>query len=86
MIFGPIKIAGVIMVGTLLGSFLGKFIGLYLPQGRIHDLFATGIKAGFPTTTMDLSALQLTFGCQFHLNMTSVAGIVIALFVLKALK
>lgn len=76
----------VVVIGALLGSFLGKFVGMAFPGGRIHDLFATDIVAGLSPTRLDLRIVDLTLGCQFHLNMTSVIGILVAVYVFKAAK
>ena len=78
-----LEIAGVVVVGALLGSFLGKFIGMAFAQGKIHELFATDITAGLHPTNLDLRIVDLTFGCLFHFNMTSVLGILVAALLYK---
>ena len=76
---------GVVVAGALLGSFLGKFIGMGFSEGKIHDLFATDITAGLHPTNLDLRIVDLTFGCLFHFNMTSVVGILVAALLYKSL-
>lgn len=71
---------GVIVIGALLGSFLGKFIGLVLPNGSVKDLFATDLTAGLSPAMLDLRVIELTFGCMFKFNITSVLGILIAAY------
>ena len=71
---------GVIVIGALLGSFLGKFIGLVLPNGSVKDLFATDLTAGLSPAMLDLRVIELTFGCIFKFNITSVLGILIAAY------
>ena len=71
----------VIVVGALLGSFLGKFVGMVAPSGAIRDLFATDISAGLHPAMLDLRVIELTFGCIFKFNITSVIGILVAAFI-----
>lgn len=71
---------GVIVIGALLGSFLGKFIGLVLPNGSVKDLFATDLTAGLSPAVLDLRVIELTFGCMFKFNITSVLGILLAAY------
>lgn len=71
----------VVVVGALLGSFLGKFVGMVVPAGPIRDLFATDISAGLHPAMLDLRVMELTFGCIFKFNITSVVGILIAAYI-----
>lgn len=66
----------IVVVGALIGSFIGKFIGMAVPSGSIKDLFATEISAGLSPSTLDLRVIELTFGCMFKFNITSVLGII----------
>lgn len=75
----------IVVVGALLGSFLGKFIGLVVPAGAVRDLFATELTAGLSPATLDLRVIDLTFGCQFKLNVTAVLGIVGAAFLFRSI-
>ena len=73
----------VIVVGALIGSFLGHAIGMMFPHGRLVDLLSRGITAGLPPTHLDLSVIDLTFGCMFRLNVMSVVGIALSAFLVK---
>ena len=73
----------VIIVGALLGSFLGKFIAIVIPDGSIRNLFATDIAAGLHPATLDLRVIELTFGCLFKFNISSLLGIVISALIFK---
>jgi hypothetical protein len=75
----------IVVVGALLGSFLGKFVGLVVPAGAVRDLFATEIAAGLRPATLDLRVIELTFGCLFKFNVTSVLGIVAAAYIFKVI-
>jgi hypothetical protein len=71
------------VVGALIGSFLGKFIGMVVPSGSIKDLFATEISAGLSPAMLDLRVMELTFGCIFKFNITSVLGIIISALIFQ---
>lgn len=73
----------VVVVGALLGTFLGEFLAVALPDGNIKDLFAKGIEAGLHPTKLDLKVIELTFGCLFKFNVTSVIGIVFAAYIFR---
>ncbi len=73
----------VIVVGALLGSFIGGFIGHTFPEGMVHDLFSKEISAGLQPATLDLRVLEVTFGCLFKFNVTSVIGILLAAFLFR---
>ena len=73
----------IVVVGALIGGFLGRAIGMILPHGRVVDLLSRGITAGLPPTHLDLSVIDLTFGCMFRLNVMSVVGIVLAALLVK---
>ena len=75
--------AAIVVTGALLGSFLGKFIGLWFPEGKVHELFATDITAGLHPTSLDLRLIDVTFGCLFRFNVTSIIGIMLAAVLYK---
>ncbi len=82
-IHNPAVLVCVIVVGALLGSFLGKFIGFYAPEGPVRSLFAEEITAGLRPTVLDLRILDLTFGCEFKMNVTSFIGILGSVIIFK---
>lgn len=66
-----------IFSGIVLGGFLGEWLGQY-------DFFywlAYGKSFGLETVTLNLSIIQLTFGFQFHINLASIIGILIAILI-----
>lgn len=75
--------AVIVVVGALLGSFLGRVIGMVLPHGRLVDLLSRDVVAGLHPTRLDLSVVDLTFGCMFRFNITSVLGILLAALTVK---
>jgi len=75
----------IVLAGALLGTFLGKVMGIWFPAGPVHSLFATEINAGLHPSTVDLGLMDLTFGCLFKFNFTSLMGIIIAALTYKIL-
>lgn len=75
----------IVMVGALLGTFLGELLAIWFPAGLIHNLFATELTAGLHPATLDLAVIDLTFGCMFKFNITSVIGILLAAIIYKKL-
>ena len=69
--FSEISKAGVV------GGFIGDWLGQY-------DFFywlAYGKTFGIPTVTLNLSVIQLTFGFQISINIASIIGMCLAIFV-----
>ncbi|MCF0136514.1 MAG: DUF4321 domain-containing protein [Lachnospiraceae bacterium] len=66
-----------LMCGIVLGGFIGELLG----QFDFFYWLAYGKTFGIPTVTLNLSVLQLTFGLQITLNLASVLGMCVALFV-----
>jgi hypothetical protein len=75
----------VIVVGALLGTFIGEFLAMVMPAGNARDLFAKGIEAGLHPARLDLRVIELTFGCIFKFNVTSVLGIVSAAYIFRGI-
>lgn len=75
----------VVVVGALLGTFLGEFLAMTLPDGNIKDLFAKGIEAGLHPARLDLRVIEVTFGCLFKFNVTSVIGIILSAYLFRGI-
>jgi len=75
----------IVVVGALLGSFLGDFLSMVIPDGSAKDLFAKGIEAGLHPTRLDLRVIELTFGCIFRFNVTSIVGIIAAAYLFRGI-
>lgn len=73
------EIAAVVVAGVVLGSFVGAL----LPSGHFRDVLTNDISAGLHTTSLDLRIVDLTFGCMFHFDLLSIAGVVAAAFLYK---
>lgn len=74
-----------LILGALVGSLLGEVIRLLFPGGTLEQLFARGVSPGLSPATMDLRVLSITFGFTLRLNLASLLGIALAIFVYRRL-
>lgn len=74
-----------LILGALVGALLGEVIRLLFPGGTLEQLFARGVSPGLSPATMDLRVLSLTFGFTLRLNLASLLGIALAIFVYRRL-
>lgn len=84
----PGSTAGLIallIVGALVGALLGEVIRLLFSGGIMEQVFSRGVSPGLSPTTLDLRVLSLTFGFTLRLNLASLLGIALALFVYRRL-
>ena len=64
-----------LIIGGLIGSLLGAAFGNYLPV--LNQSFQA---IGVSPVTIDLLVLKVTFGILLNLNVASIAGFLLALF------
>lgn len=84
----PGSTAGLIallIVGALVGALLGEVIRLLFSGGIMEQIFSRGVSPGLSPTTLDLRVVSLTFGFTLRLNLASLLGIALALFVYRRL-
>ncbi len=71
----------ILLLGAVLGTLLGQIVGLLLPSGPGHDLFFKGVSIGLKEPLhLDLSALQVVFGVTVSVNPLTLAGLLVALY------
>jgi hypothetical protein len=76
----------ILILGTLIGSVLGEVIGSLLPGGWVEAIFSKGVNPGLtPPAVLDLKVLTLTFGLTLKINLASLLGTVLALFIYQKL-
>lgn len=84
----PGSTAGLIallVVGALVGALLGEVIRLLFSGGIMEQIFSRGVSPGLSPATLDLRVVSLTFGFTLRLNVASLLGIALALFVYRRL-
>jgi hypothetical protein len=73
-----------VVVGLVLGSLLGELLGEFAGPGRLKDVLTHGPVIGLtPPSTLDLKLLSVTFGIVFKVNVVGVAGIIVALVLVR---
>ena len=70
-----------LLCGIVLGGFLGEILGQY----DFLYWLAYGKTFGIPAVTLNLSVIQLTFGLQITINLASIIGMCIAIFIHRKL-
>ncbi|HYE11717.1 MAG TPA: DUF4321 domain-containing protein [Patescibacteria group bacterium] len=68
-----------VVCGLVVGGFLGELLGKYLP------ILKYGYNLGISTHEWNLQVLRLTFGLSFNINMFSILGIVLAIYLYRKL-
>ncbi len=73
-----------ILTGGLLGGILGEILHVMAPQGMIQNIFATHFTPGInPPVTLDLVLLKLTVGIGVKINIISILGMFIGIYLYK---
>ena len=73
-----------ILVGGLLGGVLGEILRVLTPPGTVQNIFAKAITPGFdPPLTIDLVMLKLTFGFILKMNLLTLLGIFLGIYLYK---
>lgn len=75
-----------IFIGGLLGGVLGEILRVLTPPGTVQNIFARAIMPGLdPPLTVDLVMLKFTIGFLFKLNLLTVLGMFLGLYLYKNL-
>ena len=68
-----------VVCGLVVGGFLGELLGKYFP------ILKYGYNLGVSAHEWNFHILRLTFGFDFNINMFSILGIVIAIYIYRRL-
>ena len=68
-----------VVCGLVVGGFLGELLGKYFP------ILKYGYNLGVSAHEWNFHVLRLTFGLDFNINMFSILGIVIAIYIYRRL-
>lgn len=68
-----------VLCGLVVGGFLGELLGKYLP------ILKYGYNLGVSPHEWNFQVLRLTFGLSLSINMFSVLGIVLAIYLYRKL-
>lgn len=68
-----------VVCGLVVGGFLGELLGKYLP------ILKFGYNLGISAHEWNLHVLKVTFGLSFNINMFSILGIILAIYVYRKL-
>lgn len=73
-----------VLIGGLLGGILGEILHVIAPQGTIQNIFSTHFTPGIsPPLTIDLALVKLTLGFSIKVNILSVLGMFIGIYLYK---
>ncbi len=77
---------GFILIGGLLGGMLGEILTVFSPSELIHTIFAKSMSPGIdPPMTVDLVLIKITLGFLFKVNLLTVLGIFLGMYLYKNL-
>ncbi|HEY4485136.1 MAG TPA: DUF4321 domain-containing protein [Nitrospiria bacterium] len=73
-----------ILLGGLLGGLLGEILRVIAPQGPLQEIFSRVHEIGLvPPFTIDLKLMAVTFGFQLRINLFSILGILLGIYIYK---
>ena len=75
---------GFIFIGGLLGGMLGEILTVFSPSEQIQTIFARSLSPGInPPLTVDLVLIKITFGFLFKINLLTILGIFLGIYLYK---
>ncbi|MDZ4734305.1 MAG: DUF4321 domain-containing protein [Nitrospirota bacterium] len=80
----PLVLLIFVLIGGLLGGVLGEILRVMAPQGTIQAVFATNYLLGITEPlTIDLVLLKFTIGFVLKINLLSLLGIFLGIYLYK---
>ena len=77
------KLVVVLVLGLLIGGAVGELFALLLPEGVVKEFFVRAVTARLGPAEIDLHAFALTLGVAVNVNVMSVLGVVLAVYLLR---
>ena len=75
---------GFIFIGGLLGGMLGEILTVFSPSEQIQTIFARALSPGInPPLTVDLVLIKVTLGFLFKINLLTILGILLGIYLYK---
>ena len=80
----PLVLIIFVLIGGLLGGVLGEILRVMAPHGTIQSVFATNYVLGITEPlTIDLVLLKFTIGFALKINLLSLLGIFLGIYLYK---
>ncbi|MCY4612366.1 MAG: DUF4321 domain-containing protein [Nitrospira sp.] len=75
---------GFIFIGGLLGGLLGEVLTVFSPSEPIQTIFAKVLSPGIdPPLTVNLILIKVTLGFLFKINLLTILGILLGIYLYK---
>ena len=79
-------LVGFIFIGGLLGGMLGEILTVFSPSETIQTIFARSVTPGIdPPLTVELVLIKVTLGFLFKINLLTILGIFLGMYLYKNL-
>jgi len=73
-----------VIIGGLLGGILGEILHVMAPHGTIQSIFSTHFMPGIdPPLTIDLVLIKLVLGLSLKINILSILGMFVGIYLYK---
>ena len=73
-----------VVLGGLIGGLLGEILRVVSPEGVLQDIFSRAYSIGIdPPLTLDLKLFSTTIGFLIRINLFSLLGILLGVYIYK---